>query len=102
MHEQLLTVKARHSKRDRDAHMQQERNAFLERVNADLHARLEAYEAEEAHRQSAADREVCALCDDAVAVHARAALAGVHGGKPGLVCMLWIEHGSWSVRVTAA
>jgi hypothetical protein len=56
--DELLDLKIKFKKRDREFMLYHEKNGFLERVNMDLHCRLEAYEAEELKRQAANEREV--------------------------------------------
>ena len=60
--EQLLDAKARFGRRDREAALAAEKAAFVERVNADLAARLEACEAEALQREAAAAREARLCC----------------------------------------
>ena len=54
----MLEFKAKFQKRDRELMLFHEKNSFLERVNSDLHKRLEAYEAEEARHQTSVHHDV--------------------------------------------
>lgn len=58
MADQMLDLKVMHSKREREVALLQEKTAFLEKVNADLHTRLEAFEMEEFRQQSRLEHQV--------------------------------------------
>jgi hypothetical protein len=68
MADQMLDLKVMHSKREREVALLQEKSAFLKRVNADLHTRLEAFELDGFRQQSDLQHQVrqwlavCRVC----------------------------------------
>jgi hypothetical protein len=59
MGDDLLDMRVKFSRREREVVVHQEKCTFLERINADLQLRLDAFEAEELKRQAGDERQAC-------------------------------------------